>query len=154
MSKDILKVMDLIFLPLQILLRARYILRTYPKPTVQRTASTNSRFPPTPRSPVGRKLDETNQNAYSFDYFNGDVGSPFDLTGPIFDATNGPNSGDSSPIFNPNKKRYTEKRTVTIRVETLIRELVAHARCLGRTPGFRRADVNAAIVTAAREAGF
>ncbi|KAB8302350.1 hypothetical protein EYC80_005779 [Monilinia laxa] len=148
-------------------------------PDSPETASTDSRFPPTPRSPAGKRFDETNQDPYNFDYFdcdmskevqadsassfipfqswntnNSKVGSPFDITGPIFDATNGPNSGDTIPIFNANKKRYTEKRMVTIRVETLIRELAAHARCLGRTPGFRRADVNAAIVTAAREAGF
>ncbi|QSZ35548.1 hypothetical protein DSL72_008418 [Monilinia vaccinii-corymbosi] len=143
------------------------------------TGSTDSRFPPTPRSPVGRRFDETNQNAFNFDHLNSDMskqvqtdinssyiafsswnannskgGNPFDLTGPIFDATNSLSIGDASPVVNANNKRYTEKRTVTIRVETLIRELAAHARCLGRAPGFRRADVNAAIVTAAREAGF
>ncbi|RAL63492.1 hypothetical protein DID88_003912 [Monilinia fructigena] len=148
------------------------------EPESSDTASADSKLPPTPQSPAGARFDEVNQDPYNFDYFNCDmskevqidsafsfmplqswnnnnskVASPFNITGPIFDATNGPNSGDTSPMINVKKKRYTEKCTVTIRVETLIRELAAHARCLGRTPGFRRADVNAAIVTAAREAG-
>lgn len=109
------------------------------------TAITDSRFPPTPRSPVGKILDETDQQAYNVDYSNGDMGkgvqtndhvsffiyppwnteiskepNPFDITGPIFDSTVNPSSGNVSPMMNTNNKRYTQKRTVTIRVETLI----------------------------------
>ncbi|ESZ98917.1 hypothetical protein SBOR_0775 [Sclerotinia borealis F-4128] len=143
------------------------------------TASTDSRFPPTPRSPIGNVINENIQNTYNFDYINGDLSKEvqtdgtssfmtfpswsndsskgpnvFNLTGPIFDATTGLNSGNTSPIISANNKQYTEKRTVTISVETLIRELATHASCLGRAPGYRRSDVNAAIITAAREAGF
>ncbi|THV49254.1 hypothetical protein BGAL_0204g00080 [Botrytis galanthina] len=143
------------------------------------TASTDSIFPPTPRSPIGKVLDGTNQNACNLDYINGNVNkeaqasgisqfmtfpswnasiprgaNPFDLSGPIFDGTAGPNSETSSPKVSTNSKRYTEKRTVTIKVETLIRELVGIACCLGRAPGYRRADMDAAILTAARETGF
>ncbi|TGO20333.1 hypothetical protein BPAE_0309g00100 [Botrytis paeoniae] len=143
------------------------------------TASTDSIFPPTPRSPIGKVLDETNPNAYNLDYINGNLSkeaqasgisqfmtfpswnasiprgaNPFDLSGPIFDGTAGANSETSSPKVSINSKRYTEKRTVTIKVETLIRELVGIASCLGRAPGYRRADMDAAIITAARETGF
>ncbi|TGO82187.1 hypothetical protein BPOR_0896g00040 [Botrytis porri] len=143
------------------------------------TSSTDSVFPPTPRSPIGKSLDETNLNAYKLDYIDGNLNkeaqasglsqfmtfpswnasiprgaNPFDLSGPIFDGTDGPNSGTSSPKFSANSKRYTEKCTVTIKVETLIRELVGIASCLGRAPGYRRADIDAAIITAARETGI
>ncbi|TGO15942.1 hypothetical protein BTUL_0034g00660 [Botrytis tulipae] len=143
------------------------------------TASTDSIFPPTPRSPVGKVLDGTNQNAYNLDYINGNLNkeaqssgisqfmafpswnasiprgaNPFDLSGPIFDGTAGPDSETSSPKVSTTSKRYTEKRTVTIKVETLIKELIDIACCLGRSPGYRRADIDAAIITAARETGF
>ncbi|KAF7893359.1 uncharacterized protein EAF02_000897 [Botrytis sinoallii] len=143
------------------------------------TASTDSIFPPTPRSLVGKALDETNKNAYNLDYINGNLNkeaqasgisqfltfpswnasiprgaNPLDLSGPIFDGTAGPNSETSSPKVSTNSKRYTEKRTVTIKVETLIRELIGVACCLGRAPGYRRADMDAAIINAARETGF
>lgn len=106
------------------------------------TASTDSRFPLTPKSPIGKIVDEANHDAYNFDYSNGDLnkgvpndgtstfmsfpwntntskgGSPFDLTGPIFDAAAGSNSGNDVTASN---KSQTGKRTVTIKVETLIR---------------------------------
>ncbi|KAF7959193.1 hypothetical protein EAE96_002708 [Botrytis aclada] len=143
------------------------------------TASTDSIFPPTPRSPSGKALDEINPNAYNLDYINGSPNkeaqadgisqfmtfpswnasilrgtNPFDLSGPIFDGTAGSNSETSSPKVSANSRRYTKKRTVTIKVEILIRELVNIASCLGRAAGFRRADMDAAIITAARETGF
>lgn len=139
------------------------------------TDSTDSRFPLTPRSPTAKASDDTNQGAYDFDHNNGDLSkgvqndstsslmkflswdanpfkgtNPFDLSGPIFDGTAGPNSENACPTATPKNK----KRTVTIKVDTLIKELAVHASCLGRTPGFRRADVNAAIIAAAKEAGF
>jgi hypothetical protein len=114
--------------------------------TSPRTDSTDSGFPLTPRSPIGKILDETSQDVYNFNYINGNSSeevqtdgttpsfmtfsswntktskesNPFDITGPVFDATTGPNSGRSSPFINANNKRHTEKRTVTISVETLI----------------------------------
>ncbi|EDN97884.1 hypothetical protein SS1G_12738 [Sclerotinia sclerotiorum 1980 UF-70] len=139
------------------------------------TDSTDSRFPLTPRSSTAKASDDTNQGAYDFDHNNGDLSkevqndstsslmkflswdanpfkgtNPFDLSGPIFDGTAGPNSENACPTATPKNK----KRTVTIKVDTLIKELAVHASCLGRTPGFRRADVNAAIIAAAKEAGF
>ncbi|TEY32855.1 hypothetical protein BOTCAL_0711g00040 [Botryotinia calthae] len=143
------------------------------------TTNTDSVFPPTPRSPIGKVLAKTNQNDYNLDYIEGDSnkeleasgisqfmtfpswnanilrgGNPFDLSGPIFDVTAGSNSGSSSPKVSANSKRYTEKRTVTIKVEILIKELVGISSCLGRAPGYRRADLDAAIINAARETGF
>ncbi|KAJ8069809.1 hypothetical protein OCU04_000224 [Sclerotinia nivalis] len=139
------------------------------------TDSTDPRFPLTPRSPTGNVLDDNNQDAYDFGHNNGDLSkevqndgtsalmkflswnantfketNPFDLSGPIFDGAAGPNSENACPIITPKNK----KRTVTIKVDTLIQELAVHASCLGRAPGFRRADVNAAIVAAAKKAGF
>ncbi|KAM0141438.1 hypothetical protein ACHAP3_002302 [Botrytis cinerea] len=143
------------------------------------TTSTDSVFPPTPRSPVGKVLDETNRNSYNLDHIEGDSnkkgqasgisqfmtfpswnanilrgGDPFDLSGPIFDVTAASQSGSSSPKVSANSKRYMEKRTVTIDVEILIRKLAAISSCLGRSPGYRRADLDAAIINAARETGF
>ncbi|CAD6441532.1 9d2a2723-8fd5-4ea9-b65c-d7fdfe38da00 [Sclerotinia trifoliorum] len=137
------------------------------------TDSTDSRFPLTPRSP--NAFDDANQDAYDFGHNNGNLSkdvqndstssllkflswdantfkgtNPFDLSGPIFDGTAGSNPENARPTTTPKSK----KRTVTIKVDTLINELAVHASCLGRTPGFRRADVNAAIVAAAKEAGF
>ncbi|KAI9641100.1 hypothetical protein NHQ30_010530 [Ciborinia camelliae] len=122
------------------------------------TASTDSRLPPTPRSPVGKIFDETSQDAYNFDYVNDNLNkevqtdgassfmtfpswdtdtskgpSPFDLTGPIFDATTNPNSENASPILSATNKRYAEKRTVTISVETLIRGMLFRCSDLNKS---------------------
>ncbi|RDL41815.1 uncharacterized protein BP5553_01794 [Venustampulla echinocandica] len=50
-------------------------------------------------------------------------------------------------------KRQLEKSTIVMNVETLLEELISRGVCLGRTPGFRPSDVNAAIVAAAK-AGY
>ncbi|KAK6615923.1 bZIP family transcription factor [Botrytis cinerea] len=111
------------------------------------TTSTDSVFPPTPRSPVGKVLDETNRNSYNLDHIEGDSNKKGQ-------ASAASQSGSSSPKVSANSKRYMEKRTVTIDVEILIRKLAAISSCLGRSPGYRRADLDAAIINAARETGF
>ncbi|CAG8983651.1 hypothetical protein HYALB_00004082, partial [Hymenoscyphus albidus] len=44
--------------------------------------------------------------------------------------------------------RESAKKTITLHVQTLVDQMVRRATCLGRTPGFRLSDVNAAIVAA------
>ncbi|KAF4627248.1 hypothetical protein G7Y89_g10913 [Cudoniella acicularis] len=58
-----------------------------------------------------------------------------------------------TPDITLNDSGPSEKRILTLNVETLIDELISRAVCLGRTPGFRQSDVNAAIVAAAK-AGY
>ncbi|KAM3066878.1 hypothetical protein ACMFMG_007024 [Clarireedia jacksonii] len=147
-----------------------------------RTTYNDAAFPPTPRSPIARILDESNQSFFNFDYMNDNsnkdpLGRPnsniqafmsfpswepapfkeqnsFDSTQSLFGGPSGHNSSAASPDASASTSRYGEKRIVTISVEVLIEELTSRSVCLGRAPGIKPSDVNAAIVSAARKAGF
>ncbi|PQE31083.1 bZIP family transcription factor protein [Rutstroemia sp. NJR-2017a WRK4] len=142
------------------------------------TMNTDAGLPPTPRSPIGRVLSESNQDVFNFDYMNDNSNKgPSDrpnsniqmfMSFPSWETSSkdqnsfdsaqsmlgGDNSGGASPARSAENSRYSEKRIVTISVDVLIEELTSRSVCLGRAPGFRPADVNAAIVSAARKAGF
>ncbi|KAF8867344.1 hypothetical protein BDZ45DRAFT_577234 [Acephala macrosclerotiorum] len=121
--------------------------------------------PRTPASPVDRIL----MNSLAKDYNYNKPGAksfPFPITLWSMDGS-GTDASNIDPIFNtlpnmaPNQtpeaavsdRSFTNKRLVTINVNILLEGILDHGVCLGRAPGFRPADVNAAIVAAVK-AGF
>ncbi|TVY14080.1 hypothetical protein LARI1_G009074 [Lachnellula arida] len=136
-----------------------------PKSTSGSTVSTVS--PRTPRSPFADLLTESNglSNAYKMDvnalpfpmgfasWDNVVPGKDTSNIDPTFYATPGQNSERASPDLSGSGSRPGERRTVTLNVQTLLLEIIKRGVCLGRTPGFRPSDVNAALVAAANS-GF
>ncbi|KAL0943041.1 BZIP family transcription factor [Colletotrichum truncatum] len=101
--------------------------------------SSNHRMPPqmTVAQPPLELVGSTTASAASSDTLT----SPLNLD---------PNLGDD--LFGlggtvPNQSSHTEpsRRTVTVNVETLVHELGLRSVCLGRTPGIRPKDINAAF---------
>jgi len=131
-----------------------------PKSTSGSSVSTVS--PRTPKSPLTNLLTDPAKfsnackpdiNAIfplGFASWDGDVpandGSNID---PIFYTMTEPNSGRASPDITGGSSRSGEKQTIIINVQTLLSEIISRGVCLGRTPGFRPSDVNAALVAAA-----
>ncbi|TVY35941.1 hypothetical protein LOCC1_G007406 [Lachnellula occidentalis] len=141
------------------------LIEARPKSTSGSTVSTVS--PRTPRSPLADLLTESNglSNAYKLDVnalpfpmgftnWDGDIsGKDTSNIDPIFYTTPEQNLGRASPDFSGSGSRTGERRTVTLNVQTLLIEIIKRGVCLGRTPGFRPSDVNAALVAAANS-GF
>ncbi|PVH83193.1 hypothetical protein DL98DRAFT_413685 [Cadophora sp. DSE1049] len=126
--------------------------------------------PKTPESPREQRLADPSFASHTFNFTNPEPKDfPFpqlkygnwDGQGnvsnanidPIFNTLPGASSGEDLRRQSPESVPFTEKRLVTVNVQTLINEILKKAVCLGRAPGFRPSDVNAAIVAAVK-AGF
>lgn len=115
--------------------------------------------PKTPRSPVGNVLgDEGNGNfAYNFEFAKPAAKAfPFPIGYADWESNeNVREASNIDPIFvTPHRSLNEvgeaapriERRLVTVNVKILIDEILDHGVCLGRAPGFRPTDVNAAII--------
>ncbi|KAH8665985.1 hypothetical protein BGZ60DRAFT_378628 [Tricladium varicosporioides] len=72
---------------------------------------------------------------------------------PSFLTIAGQDSSNENMELHRNEHGASEKKTITLNVQTLLKELISRGVCLGRSPGFRPSDVNTAILAAAR-AGY
>lgn len=77
-----------------------------------------------------------------------------DFIDPIFNTMPGQKAGTVTPELQRGNGRQGGTQRVTINVKVLLEELLSRGVCLGRAPGFRPSDVNAAIIIAAARAGY
>ncbi|KAH7380927.1 hypothetical protein BKA64DRAFT_647765 [Cadophora sp. MPI-SDFR-AT-0126] len=140
--------------------------------TPKSSSSLDTSSPKTPESPRQQRLAGPSFASHTFDFTNpepkdfpfpqlkyGNWNSQGNVTNanidPIFNTLPDGGSGvrRQSPESTDGEVPFTERRLVTINVQTLINEILEKGVCLGRAPGFRPSDVNAAIVAAVK-AGF
>jgi hypothetical protein len=122
--------------------------------------------PKTPASPIDRML-ANNGSTQSYDYNKPTSEFPFPITmwsmdrsakdlsniDPIFNTLPDQSTSNQSSETMGSDRSFPNKRLVTIDVNLLLEGILSRSVCLGRAPGFRPADVNAAIVAAVK-AGF
>jgi hypothetical protein len=148
--------------------------RAAPPPLLHSTSTTSSisgtspiRSPATPAQTNPVQMVDTSYFAQElpdpFPYGDDNFLFPYQGKPPEYDTTmgaaNGPNgqawpSVPSSPGRTPSFQEILQRTTrpVTVDVSKLLERIVEGSACLGRAPGFRRKDIDNALVMALQEA--